>query len=89
MTAEILPENPDYCFVPALHLGAEVQQVRIVFAGMTRYVPTALVALIVDDTGQLCDRLYRRIGCGRDEWTAIGAASMRGGRGKPGGEIWN
>ena len=31
------------------------QQIRIVFQGMPGYVPTALVALTLDDAERLCD----------------------------------
>ena len=40
-----LPDDPIYAFAPAYDIGDEPQQIRIVFEGMTGYVPTALVAL--------------------------------------------
>ena len=45
MTAQTLPDDPNYCFVPAYDIEDEVQQIRIVVDGMTGYIPTALVAL--------------------------------------------
>ena len=45
MTAQTLPDDPNYCFVPAYDIEDEVQQIRIVIEGMSGYVPTALVAL--------------------------------------------
>ena len=47
MTAQTLPDDPNYCFVPAYDIKDEVQQIRIVIEGMSGYVPTALVALTV------------------------------------------
>ena len=45
MTAQTLPDNPNYCFVPACDIGDEAQQIRIVFEDTSGYGPTALVAL--------------------------------------------
>ena len=75
--AQTLPDEPDYCFVPAYDVETELQQIRIVFAGMPGHVPTALVALDLDDALNLCDRLNRRLGHDRAAWTAMAAASMR------------
>ena len=44
---------------------------------MAGYVPTALVALTVDDAERLCDRLNARLGLSRDDWTELAARSMR------------
>ena len=57
MTAQTLPDDPNYCFVPAYDIEDEVQQIRIVVDGMTGYIPTALVALTIVDAERLCDRL--------------------------------
>jgi len=83
MTAHTLPDHPNYCFVPAYDLGDEAQQIRIVFEDMTGYVPTALVALTVDDAERLCDRLNARLGLTREDWTALAARSMRTDSGQP------
>ncbi len=79
MTAQTLPDNPNYAFVPAYDLEDEVQQIRIVFENMAGYVPTALAALTMDDAERLCDRLNARLGLSRKEWTAMATASMRAG----------
>ena len=79
MTAQTLPDNPSYAFVPAYDIEDEVQQIRIVFEHMAGYVPTALVALTIDDAERLCDRLNARLGLSREEWTALAARSMRPG----------
>ena len=55
------------------------EQIRIVFEGMSGYVPTALVALTLDDAERLCDRLNARLGFSREQWTALAARSMRPG----------
>ena len=77
MTAQALPDDPNYCFVPAYDIEDEVQQIRIVVDGMTGYIPTALVALTVIDAERLCDRLNAKLGLSRDHWTALAAKSMR------------
>ena len=87
MTAQTLPDDPNYCFVPAYDIADEVQQIRIVFEDMAGYVPTALVALTVDDAERLCDRLNRRLGLSREDWTALAARSMRAEVPEPGDPI--
>ena len=77
MTAQILPDEPNYCFVPAYDVEADVQQIRIVIEGLAGHVPTALVALDLDDALSICDKLNRRLGLDREAWTAMAAASMR------------
>ena len=42
MTAQTLPDDPVYAFVPSYDLPDQPQQIRIVFEGMEGYVPTAL-----------------------------------------------
>ena len=84
MTAQTLPDNPNYCFVPAYDVEDEVQQIRIVIEGMSGYVPTALVALTVEDAENICDKLNRRLGLSRVEWTALAARSMRAETREPG-----
>ena len=77
MTAQNLPDDPNYAFCPSYHLGDEPQQIRIVFEGLRGYVPTALVALTVEAAERLCDRLNARLGHSREDWTALAARSMR------------
>ena len=62
ITAQTLPDEPNFCFVPACDLEADVQQIRIVIEGMAGHVPTALVALTMDDALNNCDKLNRRLG---------------------------
>ena len=57
MTSHTLPDDPVYAFCPAYDLGNMPQQIRIVFDSMPGYVPTALVALSLDDALRICDRL--------------------------------
>ena len=89
MTAQTLPEDPNYCFVPAYDVEDEVQQIRIVIEGMAGYVPTALVALTVESAEDICDRLNRRLGLDREAWTAMAAASMRAEDGDPDSDPWH
>ena len=55
MTAQTLPDNPNFCFCPAYDVETEVQQIRIVIEGMAGHVPTALVTLTLDDALSICD----------------------------------
>ena len=71
-----LPDNPVYAFTPSYEFEDEVQQIRIVFQDMPGYVPTAMVALTVADAETLCDKLNRRLGLDREQWTALAARSM-------------
>ena len=89
MTAQILPDNPNYCFVPAYDVETEVQQIRIVIEGMAGHVPTALVTLTLDDALSICDKLNRRLGYDREAWTAMAAASMRAEEDDPDGGGWH
>ena len=43
------------------------------------YVPTALVALTLDDAERLCSKLNARLGLDRDAWMALAAQAMREG----------
>ena len=45
MTSHTLPDDPVYAFCPAYDIENMPQQIRIVFADIPGYVPTALVAL--------------------------------------------
>ena len=77
MTAQTLPDNPNFCFCPAYDIETDVQQIRIVIEGLAGHVPTALIALDLDDALAICDKLNRRLGLDRKAWTALAAASMR------------
>ena len=89
MTAHTLPDDPNYAFCPAYDIEDDVQQIRIVFEGMEGYVPTALVALTVDDAETLCDKLNRKLGHSRDDWTALAAQSMRAETPEPDDDSWH
>ena len=73
----ILPDKPVYAFCPEYALPDRPQQVRIVFQDLPGYVPTALVALTLDDAERLCSKLNARLGLDRDAWMALAAKSMR------------
>ena len=80
MTAHTLPDEPVYAFVPSYDLPDQPQQIRIVFEDMEGYVPTALVALTLDDAERLCDRLNRRLGLDHEAWTKLVGKSMAAAR---------
>lgn len=88
MTAHTLPDNPNFCFCPAYDVETDVQQIRIVIEGLSGHVPTALIALDLDDALRLCDKLNGRLGLDREAWSAMVAASMRDGDGEP-GDDWH
>ena len=89
MTAQTLPDEPNFCFVPAYDVDDEVQQIRIVIEGMAGHVPTALVALTMDDALNICDKLNRRLGLDREAWTAMAAASMHAEDDDPDSDPWH
>ena len=89
MTAQTLPDNPNFCFVPAYDVEADVQQIRIVIEGLAGHVPTALVTLDLDDALNICDKLNRRLGLDREAWTAMVAASMHAEDDNPVGDAWH
>ena len=89
MTAHTLPDDPNYCFCPAYDIEDDVQQIRIVFEGMEGYVPTALVALTVHDAETLCDKLNKKLGHSREDWTALAARSMRAEAPEPDDDSWH
>ncbi len=79
MTAQHLPDRPNFCFAPAWDAETETRQIRIVIEGLSGHVPTAMVALRLEDALAVCDRLNRRLGLDREAWTAMAAESMRDG----------
>ena len=89
MTAQTLPDNPNFCFVPSYDVEDEVQQIRIVIEGMSGHVPTASIALTIDDALSICDKLNRRLGYDRETWTAMVAASMHVEDDDPDGGAWH
>ena len=89
MTAQTLPDNPNFCFAPAYDVEADVQQIRIVIEGMAGHVPTALIALNLDDALSICDKLNRRLGLDREAWEAMAAASMQAEDDDPESDPWH
>ena len=75
--------------MPAYDVEDEVQQIRIVIEGMAGHVPTALVALTMDDALNICDKLNRRLGLDREAWTAMAAASMHAEDDDPESDPWH
>ena len=81
MTA-CIPDDPAYCFYPAVDDEAEPPQIRILVEGFAFAIPTALVALDHDQGHAVCDRLNRRLGhLDRESWTAFAARCLRAGAG--------
>ncbi|MDE0520629.1 MAG: hypothetical protein OXH79_01570 [Boseongicola sp.] len=70
--------------VPACNVETDVQQVRIVIEGLAGHVPTALIALDLDDALTICDKLNRRLGFTSRQWTVLAAQSLRAETPEPG-----
>ena len=83
MTAQTLPDEPNFCFAPAWDVETEVQQIRIVIERLAGHIPTALVTLDLEQALDICDKLNRRLGYDREAWTAMVAASMQAEDGDP------
>ena len=75
-TTLTLEHNPVYAFSPAYDSNEPVQQILMVFDGMTGHAGTSLVALSIVDAERLCDRLNRRLGLDRHAWSQIAARAM-------------
>ncbi len=71
-----LPDKPVYAFCPEYAPPDRPQQIRIVFQDIPGYVPTALVALTLEDAERLCSKLNARLGLDRDAWLNLAAKSM-------------
>ena len=78
-----LPDDPVYAFCPGYGPPDKPQPIRIVFQGLPGYVPTALVALTLDDAERLCTRLNARLGLDEEAWMKMAARAMRGDGGAP------
>ncbi len=72
-----LPDDPVYCFYPAVNGDGEPPQIRILVEGLAFAIPTALVCLTADDGFMLCDRLNRALGLDRAAWTVLAARCLR------------
>ena len=76
-----LPDDPTYCFYPAVDEDGEPPQIRILVEGLGFAIPTALVALDQADDLAVCDSLNRALGVDRAGWTALAARCLRAGAG--------
>ncbi len=76
MTSQTLPKDPDFAFCPAYGPDDEPQEIRLVIDGMTGSIPTALVALTLEDAERLADKLNARLGMDREAWSALAARTM-------------
>jgi len=76
VTSQTLPENPDFPFCPAYGPADAPKEIRLVIDGMVGCIPTALVALTLEDAENFCDRLNARLGMDREAWSALAARTM-------------
>ena len=84
MTA-CIPDEPTYCFYPAVDDDGDPPQIRILVEGFAFDIPTALVALDREQGLDVCDRLNRALGLDRAAWTALAARCLRAGAGSMNG----
>ena len=85
MTAQTLPDEPDFVFCPEELPEDELQRIAIVVEGMNGAIPTALVTLTATAALRICDRLNRRLGHrDRDSWTAFAARRLGAGASRSG-----
>ena len=89
MTALTLPDEPNFCFVPAYDVETDVLQIRIVIEGLAGHVSTALIALDLDDALSISDKLNHKLGYDWEAWTAMAAASMHAEDGGPDADAWH
>ena len=80
MTA-CIPDDPTYCFYPAVDDDGDPPQIRILVEGFAFAIPTAMVALDREQGLDVCDRLNRPLGLDRAAWTALAARCLRAGAG--------
>ena len=66
-----LPDNPVYAFCPKPVGEDDIHQIVIVFQDLPGYVPTAFHALTRYDAVNLCDKLNKPLGHGREAWKRI------------------
>jgi len=78
MTA-CIPDEPTYCFYPAVDDDGDPPQIRILVEGFAFAIPTALVCLDRADGLAICDSLNRPLGLDRAAWTALAARCLRAG----------
>lgn len=78
MTA-CIPDEPTYCFYPAIDEDDDPPQIRLLVEGLAFDIPTALVALDREQGLDVCDRLNRALGLDRAAWTALAARCLRAG----------
>ncbi len=76
MTSQTLPKYPDFAFCPSYGPDDEPQEIHLVIDGMSGSIPTALVALTLEDAERFCDRLNARLGMDREAWSALAARAM-------------
>ena len=76
MTSQTLPKVTDFAFCPSYGPDDEPQEIRLVIDGMTGSIPTALVALTLEDAERFCDRLNAQLGMDREAWSALAARTM-------------
>lgn len=77
MTADTLPEKVEFVFVAEALPEDGMHRVAIAVEGMNAAIPTAMIALDIEDALRVCDKLNRRLGHDRKSWTAFAARCRR------------
>ena len=71
-----IPERIVYCFAPSYHAPERPQEIRMVFAGESGFVPTSLGARNLAQAEALCDRLNAPLGISHEQRRRMLARSL-------------
>ena len=77
MNIDTLPDEMDFVFFVEALPDDGLHRVANAVEGMDAPIPTMLVAVDIDSALRIADRLNRRLGHGRDSWTAFAARWLR------------
>ncbi len=80
MNIDTLPGEPDFVFFAEELPEDGLHRIAIAVEGLDAGIRTAMFALDIDKALRVCDRLNRRLGHGRDSWTAFAARCLPRGR---------
>lgn len=79
-----IPDRIVYCFAPSYHAPERPQQIRMVFAGASGFVPTSLGARNLAQAEALCDRLNAPLGISNEQRMRMLAHALASASADPG-----
>lgn len=80
MNIDTLPDEAHFVFFAEELPEGGLHRIAIAVEGLDAGIPTAMIALGIDEALRVCDRLNRRLGHDRYSWTAFAAQCQRGGQ---------